>query len=48
MNTSTIKVLRRPVEFAQFTSVRYGERLAEIGAIPSIGSVGNSFDNALA
>ena len=33
---------------AQFTSVRYGERLAEIGAVPSIGSVGDSFDNALA
>jgi putative transposase len=33
---------------SQFTSVRYGERLAEIGAIPSIGSVGDSFDNALA
>ena len=33
---------------SQFTSVRYGERLAEIGALPSIGSVGDSFDNALA
>lgn len=33
---------------AQFTSIRYGERLAEIGAVPSIGSVGDSFDNALA
>lgn len=33
---------------SQFTSVRYGERLAEIGAQPSIGSVGDSFDNALA
>jgi putative transposase len=33
---------------SQFTSVRYGERLAEIGAVPSIGSVGDSFDNALA
>ena len=32
----------------QFTSVRYGERLAELGAFPSIGSVGDSFDNALA
>ena len=31
---------------SQFTSVRYGERLAEIGAVPSIGSVGDSFDNA--
>ena len=33
---------------AQFTSMRYGERLAELGAVPSIGSVGDSFDNALA
>jgi putative transposase len=33
---------------SQFTSVRYGERLGEIGAVPSIGSVGDSFDNALA
>jgi len=29
---------------SQFTSLRYGERLAEIGAVPSIGSVGDSFD----
>ena len=28
--------------------MRYGERLAEIGAVPSIGTVGDSFDNALA
>jgi putative transposase len=33
---------------SQFTSVRYGDRLAELGAVPSIGSVGDSFDNALA
>ncbi len=33
---------------SQFTSIRYGERLAEIGAAPSIGTVGDSFDNALA
>jgi len=32
----------------QFTSVRYGEHLAEIGAVPSIGSIGDSYDNALA
>ena len=32
----------------QFTSVRFGERLAEIGAVPSIGSIGDSYDNALA
>ena len=33
---------------SQFTSIRYGERLAELGAQPSIGSVGDSYDNALA
>ena len=33
---------------SQFTSIRYGERLAEIGATPSIGTVGDSYYNALA
>jgi putative transposase len=33
---------------SQFTSVRYGEHLAELGALPSIGSVGDAYDNALA
>ncbi len=33
---------------SQFTSVRFTERLAEIGARPSIGTVADSFDNALA
>ena len=33
---------------SQFTSIRYGERLAEMGAIPSIGTVADSYDNALA
>jgi putative transposase len=41
-------VLRGPLEPGQFTSLRYGERLAELGAVPSIGSVGDSYDNALA
>jgi putative transposase len=41
-------VLRPPIESGQYTSIRYGERLAEIGAIPSIGSIGDSYDNALA
>jgi putative transposase len=38
----------RPLEPKQFTSIRYGERLAELGALPSIGSIGDSYDNALA
>jgi len=33
---------------SQFTSIRWSERLAEAGATPSIGSVGDSYDNALA
>ncbi|WP_248193757.1 IS3 family transposase [Micrococcus endophyticus] len=33
---------------SQFTSIRYGERLAEIGATPSIRTVGDSYDNSLA
>ena len=33
---------------SQFTSVRFTERLEEIGARPSIGTVADSFDNALA
>lgn len=33
---------------SQSTSIRYGERLAEIGATPSIGTVGDSYDNTLA
>jgi len=33
---------------SQFTSIRYSERLAEIDAVPSIGTVGDSYDNALA
>ncbi|ELU61153.1 hypothetical protein PCS70012_02316, partial [Streptococcus pneumoniae PCS70012] len=41
-------MLQPPVEPGQFTSIRYGERLAEIGATPSIGTVGDSYDNALA
>lgn len=33
---------------SQYTSVVYTDRLAEIGAAPSIGTVGDSYDNALA
>ena len=33
---------------SQYVSLSYTERLAEIGAHPSIGSIGDSFDNALA
>ncbi|MDK1039528.1 MAG: IS3 family transposase, partial [Actinomycetota bacterium] len=33
---------------SQYTSLRYTERLEEIGAVPSIGTVADSLDNALA
>jgi putative transposase len=33
---------------SQYTSITYTERLAEIGAAPSIGTIGDSYDNALA
>jgi putative transposase len=41
-------VLRRPIDPAQYTSIRYTERLLDAGIEPSIGSVGDSFDNAMA
>jgi len=33
---------------SQYLSIRYSERLAEVGAQPSVGSVSDSYDNALA
>jgi putative transposase len=41
-------VLRRSIEFTQYVALRYTERLADAGALASIGSVGDSYDNALA
>jgi len=45
---SKTRPLRRPVESAQYVSIKYTERLAEAGIEPSVGSVGDSYDNALA
>ena len=44
----TVEVLRRSLEFAQYLSIRYTERLAEAGVVASVGSRGDSYDNALA
>ena len=33
---------------SQYLSIRYTERLAEAGAITSVGSRGDSYDNAMA
>jgi putative transposase len=40
--------LRRPVESAQYLALRYTTRLEEAGIVPSVGSKGDSYDNALA
>jgi len=43
-----VAVLRRLVESAQYLAIRYTERLADAGAVRSVGSRGDSYDNALA
>ncbi|MBR2655072.1 MAG: integrase core domain-containing protein, partial [Loktanella sp.] len=40
--------MRRPLESAQYLSIKYTERLIEVGIDPSVGTVGDSYDNALA
>ncbi len=44
----TESVLRRPIESAQYVAVRYTERLSEVDVVASVGSVGDSYDNAMA
>ena len=41
-------VLRRPLESTQYTSVAFGKRCGEAGVRPSMGSVGDAYDNAMA
>jgi transposase InsO family protein len=41
-------MLRRPLEPKQYPAIRFTQRLADAGIQPSMGSVGDSFDNALA
>ena len=40
--------MRRTLEPGQYLSIRYTERLSEAGIEPSVSSVGDSYDNALA
>ena len=37
-----------PLRGVQYLSIRYSERLAEVGAVSSVGRRGDSYDNALA
>ena len=39
---------QKGVRGSQYVSIKYTERLAEAGIEPSVGSVGDSYDNALA
>ncbi|WP_211363356.1 IS3 family transposase [Saccharothrix saharensis] len=39
--------MRRPVESATYTAFRFAERLQDNGILPSMGSIGDSYDNAL-
>jgi len=41
-------VLRRLLEPGQYLSIRYTERLGEVGVVNSVGSRGDSYDNAMA
>ena len=41
-------MLRPPLEPGQYLSIRYSERLSEAGAVTSVGSRGDAYDNALA
>ena len=41
-------MLRRPVEYAQYTSLAFGKRCKEMGVQPSMGTVGDAYDNAMA
>ena len=40
-------MLRRPVDSAQYLSIRYSERLATNDIVASVGSKGDSYDNAM-
>ena len=40
-------VLRRPLEATQYTSLAFGKRCKEAGVRPSMGSVGDAYDNAM-
>ena len=40
-------LLRRPLEPGQYTSYAFGSRCRKAGVRPSIGSVGDAYDNAL-
>jgi len=46
--TSRIGLLRRPLESALYISLAFGSRCKEAGVRPSMGSVGDADENAMA
>src|SRR4029079_10389787 len=45
--TPPFKVLRRPFESSQYSSIEFGHRCRDAGVRPSMGSVGDAYDNAM-
>jgi putative transposase len=41
-------MLRRPLEITQYTSYAFGKRCREMNVMPSMGSTGDAYDNAMA
>ncbi len=46
--SSDTKLIHHSDRGSQYVSIRYTERLEEAGLMPSVGSTGDSYDNALA
>lgn len=47
-SSSQVSIASRLNAGSQYTAIRYADRLAEAGALASIGTVGDSYDNAMA
>jgi putative transposase len=46
--TSSVEVLQRPIESAQYGALAFGQRCKALGVRPSMGSRGDAYDNAMA
>jgi hypothetical protein len=42
-----LQVWRRPFESSQYTAIEFGQRCRDAGVRPSMGSVGDAYDNAM-
>ena len=48
IDTSDLEVLRPRVEFTKYTSIAFGNRCKEMDVRPSMGTVGDAYDNTMA